>query len=96
MPGWTLGKVALEKEHFQITCGEDPLVRALVGNTLGVITVEFTEPKPPPDLQKSISEELDFYLTELNEPDPWGYLIYHTGTAANVYSSVHFAFVPQV
>lgn len=34
--------------------------------------------------------ELDFYLGELNEPDPWAYAIYHCGTTSNLYSSIHW------
>jgi hypothetical protein len=33
---------------------------------------------------------LDFYLVELNEPDPWAYAIYHCGTASNLYSSIQW------
>jgi hypothetical protein len=37
-------------------------------------------------------EELDFYLVELHERDPWLYAKYHCGTIANVYSSIHWSF----
>ena len=41
-------------------------------------------------------KELDFYLVELNEPDPWEYAIYHCGTSANVYSQIHWGYyVPE-
>jgi hypothetical protein len=37
-------------------------------------------------------EELDFYLVELHERDPWVYAKYHCGTGANVYSSIRWSF----
>jgi hypothetical protein len=37
-------------------------------------------------------DELDFYLVELHERDPWVYAKYHCGTTANIYSSIHWRF----
>ncbi|MCX5677280.1 MAG: hypothetical protein NTX87_20025 [Planctomycetota bacterium] len=34
--------------------------------------------------------ELDFYLVEKAEPDPWAYALHHCNTAANLYSCVHW------
>lgn len=42
-----------------------------------------------------IETQLDFYLVELREPDPWAYAIYHFRTAANVYSRVYLGYVPR-
>lgn len=41
-----------------------------------------------------VRRELDFYLAEKDEPDPWNYAIYHCGTAANLYSPVHWSYFP--
>lgn len=45
--------------------------------------------------------QLDFYLVEHPRKfrelmgDPWSYAIYHCGTAANVYSLVHWSYFPR-
>jgi hypothetical protein len=36
--------------------------------------------------------ELDFYLVEKHEPDPWAYACYHCNTGANMYSRVHWLY----
>lgn len=36
--------------------------------------------------------ELNFYLIERGYPDPWAYAQYHCGTAADIYSTVHWSF----
>ena len=41
---------------------------------------------------KDVRRELDFYLVELGEADRWAYAQYHCGTAANIYSEVHWSF----
>ena len=44
--------------------------------------------------------QLDFYLVEHRQRfrelmgDPWSYAIYHCGTAANIYSPVHWSYFP--
>jgi hypothetical protein len=40
-------------------------------------------------------EELDFYLVEKNEPDPWAYAVYHCNTGANLYSHIHWSYFPD-
>ncbi len=85
------------------------LVALLSAPTRRVFTVEFLPPAPeqPSDLpppsglaldpalaRHAIRRELDFYLLKLGEPDPWAYARYHCGTAANVYSQVHWSFQP--
>jgi hypothetical protein len=44
--------------------------------------------------RQAVRQELDFYLVQLEEPDPWRYAIYHCTTAANIYSSVHWGYFP--
>lgn len=39
--------------------------------------------------------ELDFYLVEKGEPNPWGYAQYHCNTTANLYSSIHWFYYPN-
>jgi|SRR5437660_575244 len=42
-----------------------------------------------------LSEELDFYFTTKQEPDPWAYARYHCTTSANMYSLLHWSFFPH-
>jgi hypothetical protein len=37
-------------------------------------------------------EELDFYLVEKNEADPWAYAVYHCNTGTNLYSLIHWSY----
>lgn len=41
-----------------------------------------------------MTKELNFYLVEKGEKDPWQYAIYHCGTASNIYSDVHWGYFP--
>ena len=43
-------------------------------------------------MREAVISELNYYLVELGEPDPWRYALYHCGTTANLYSSVHWSF----
>lgn len=42
----------------------------------------------------AVRRELDYFLVELGESDPWGYAIYHAGTASNIYGSVTWSWHP--
>jgi hypothetical protein len=42
-----------------------------------------------------VRQELDFYLIEKGEPNPWAYAKYHCNTRANMYSSVHWSYFPH-
>lgn len=44
------------------------------------------------EMLRDVRQELEFMLEQV-EPDPWRYAVYHCGTAANWYSSVHWAHV---
>ncbi len=46
-----------------------------------------------PTVSDDVGRELTLYLTKLNERDPWLYARYHCGTAANIYSTIHWTFV---
>ena len=41
----------------------------------------------------AVRGDLDYYLVELGKRDPWRYAVYHTQTAANLYSRVHWAWI---
>jgi hypothetical protein len=40
-------------------------------------------------------KDLDFYLVEKHEANPWAYAKYHCNTAANMYSKVHWSYFPD-
>ena len=42
--------------------------------------------------KKAAITELNFFLVEKGEKDPWAYMRYHCGTASNIYSSIHWEF----
>ena len=44
---------------------------------------------------KAVERQLNYFLIELGEPDPWEYGRYHCTTTSNVYASVHWGFWPR-
>jgi len=47
------------------------------------------------EMIKAVKKELDFFLIEKGEENPWAYVEYHCGTVANLYSNVHWSFFPK-
>src|SRR5262249_51158704 len=92
---WAEGIVDSTAEHMRLCFGDAWTPVALVAPAgVGRYAVEFLlDPAGGDDAAEAAREarrELDFYLDELNEPDPWAYAIYHCGTASNLYSSIHW------
>lgn len=88
---WSEGKVNEGSEHFKLFQRDRPQAVALVGLPVGTdIPVMFTDAGMA--ARQSIERELDFYILELAEPDPWKYLKYHCGTASNLYGEFRWAF----
>ena len=94
---WIQGRVDTDQDHFKINYREDPSAIALVG--LGehrTFVVQFLENCPTDtDCLNAVKKQLDFYLCEKKERDPWLYAKYHCNTASNFYSRVHWAFCPR-
>lgn len=100
---WVLGSIDRNEDHFELRYGsaipdgwEDWLPVALGGPPSGhVFVVQFlidaTNSLHATALEAA-RRELDFYLVELGETDPWLYAQYHAGTSSNVYSKVHWSF----
>ena len=40
-----------------------------------------------------VRKDLDYYLLDVGGPIPWEYAVYHSMTAANIYSMVHWVHV---
>ena len=99
---WEEAPVDQTKEHFEICYGSSssdwelwPAV-ALIGPPLdGTVSVQLVLPYGYARRIKIILEvvkEIEYYLLEKQEDDPWGYAQHHCGTAANCYGSVHWSF----
>jgi hypothetical protein len=97
---WREGSVDRRRDHLVLSHDAFKSPLAVVGPAVeGVFPVELTEVRSvsDPDLGKALEaarRELDFYLVELSEPDPWAYAIYHCRTMSNVYSSIHWSWHP--
>ena len=72
---------------------------ALVGPPIdGVFDVQFLIDQADESQAQAVGrliKELDFYLVELGEENPWLYAQYHTTTMADAYSSIHWSFFPK-
>jgi hypothetical protein len=80
---------------LRLSFGDARIPVALVGPAReGGFMVEFLlDPAGGTDAAEAVRKarkELDRYLLELKEPDPWAYAVYHCGTASNLYSSIHW------
>jgi hypothetical protein len=80
---------------------ESALPVALVGKPVGMsFPVEFLQvpaldPGEHEQIKLAVTKDLTFYLVEKGEYDPWLYAIHHCGTAANIYSNVHWRYFPN-
>ncbi len=102
---WCEAPVDKSFDHFELRYGDASssggwdawILVAIVGIIHeGLVNVEFLVDKTDARHSKIVEDtvkELNFYLVELGEEDPWQYLQYHCGTASNIYSSVHWDFI---
>ena len=105
---WEEGIVDEQKEHIELSYGNAEETSADCWIPIARISkpkrhtfnVEWLVGQDSPSDQIMLADarrELDFYLVEHDiefMPDHWGYAIYHCGTASNIYSSVHWSFLP--
>jgi hypothetical protein len=100
---WREGPVDRAGDHFELRFGsvhaggwDDWLPVALVGPPVeGVFAVQFLvshAEERNASVLGEVRRELDYYLVNKREPDPWKYARYHGSTAANMYSKVHWSF----
>jgi hypothetical protein len=103
---WQEGIVDAEEEHIELRYGdavnsayEQWLPIALIGSpTNQVFPVLWMMSPSSPCYEQMIDaakKELDFYLVEKREPNPWAYAKYHCNTSANMYSRVHWSYFPN-
>jgi hypothetical protein len=97
---WVEGDVDRTKEHFELRYGDASETEwrpvALIGPPPNhTFPVKWLTDESTPEGKESIRDarkELDFYLVEKREPDPWAYAKYHCGTASNIYSRIHWSY----
>ena len=101
---WQEGGVDRTKQHFELRYGsaEDSgwsewIPVALIGPPKRrIVNVQFLLENGKPKNAEAVNHvkrEIQFYLIDKGEPDPWGYARYHCGTESNIYSNVHWSFV---
>lgn len=104
---WTVGQVDTSSEYIELRYGSvesgtynDWLPVAYISSPQDhVFCIQFLI--QPLDENKKVAleaakKELNFYLVEKGEPDPWSYAQYHCGSTAYVYSDIHWSFFPEV
>ena len=99
---WKEGIVSPEQPHIELRYSkgehDSVLIALLSPPTKWVFTVQFLPTAASPGLdpafiRNEVCKELDYFLIELGERDPWAYAKYHCGTASNLYSTVHWSFI---
>jgi hypothetical protein len=97
---WREASVDEGGDYLLLSYAPRDLPVAIVGPPVDdVFPVRFLTEASNPDSDVAVPrdaarKELDFYLVELGEPDPWNYVIYHCGQGANLYSSIHWSWHP--
>jgi hypothetical protein len=89
------------KEHLALYFGSGSRIVARIAPPIGKnFIVEFIRlgrfsDRMRKTIEREIRRELNFYLIELGEPDPWKYAKYHCHTASNLYGRIQWAFHPS-
>jgi hypothetical protein len=104
---WIKGKVAVSVDHMELRYGDArkegdwfswPVVARVSAPESQVFKVEFLiegKTRAKAKMIHAIEKELNFYLVEKGEKDPWAYARYHCGTTSNFYSLVRWVFMPS-
>lgn len=98
---WREGDVDPLTDHLSLWSVEHEVEIARVGPPKeNTFAVQFFSPEgltgsALEEVRAGASRELDFYLVELGEPDPWLYARYHCGTYANFYANVQWAWMSK-
>ncbi len=88
---WEAGEVDELKEHIELRYGnagetpyEDWIPIARIAKPKNrIFTAEWLVKQNSPECQTMMEDainQLNFYLADKNEPDPWGYALYHCNT----------------
>jgi hypothetical protein len=102
---WQEGAVDPDGEHIEVRYGDTSTARyeewtpiALIGKPKRHVFPVCWLKMPAtidPAIIGQVRRELDFFLVDKCEPEPWAYAIYHCGTGANIYSKVHWSYFPS-
>lgn len=98
---WEKGIVEESGEHIDLLYGDaneqDPAEFACIARLSPPVKMKFTVQFFPSDneandrsIVQEVCRELNYYLVDLREGDPWAYAKYHCTTASNWYSNVHW------
>ena len=103
---WHTGDVDKDDEHFILYYGDVNKIKlsdctpvAMIDRPVnGIYNVKWVVDQKDLKFEEAIKQvckDLDFYFVELGKPDPWAYAKYHCTTASNIYSHVHWSYVPK-
>lgn len=100
---WREGEVASEMEQIVIVWGRPgegqiAVARVAPSSPSETFAVQFllsNKDKKSRAIVEAVHKELDFYLVEKEEDDPWAYAIYHCSTAGNLYGDIHWGYHPD-
>jgi protein-tyrosine-phosphatase len=102
---WVEGIVSNWSEHIRISFHEQddditfiPVARIAPGHGRTTI-VQFVlnedlSASKTEQILKDVKRQLNFFLSEKDEPDPWSYAMYHCTTAGMLYSTVWWGYYP--
>jgi len=98
---WITGIVNDKDDHIKIWHAENENAVALVapGQDRSFV-VQFLLADNPEDIQtckiiEEVRKELDYFLVEKREENPWAYAKYHCNSGANMYSKVRWVYFPK-
>jgi len=97
---WIEAAVDHAQDRFELWHDDSEGPVAIIGPPVNhVFPVQFVRHEQARDPARAkvlddVRRELDFYLVELGEPDPWAYAGYHCRTFSNAYSRVHWSWHP--
>ena len=103
---WEEGPIDPTQEHIELQYGDAASssydqwipVALVSAPERQKFTVQFLISGMSPKEKKMLEcakQELNFFLIDKGEEDPWGYAQYHCTTASNVYSLMHWSFHPK-
>ena len=103
---WVEGNIDATGEHIEIRYGRAELgswedwtrVVLVAPPDKHTFTVQFLlldDGESTKRMLDATRKELDFYLVDKGEENPWGYAKYHCVSAANLYSNVHWSVFPR-
>ncbi len=95
---WSEGTVDTDAEHIEIMYGDFinegnaglvAVARVCPGDSPQRFVVQFLLDAPN-DKVTAVRKEINYFLIELDEQDPWAYARHHCGSTGNMYGDVHW------